>query len=72
MSGQSLLLLIGLNVLIIMTSLQNIAISSDQGLLMLMESKFDKGDQVAKHKDERTILCSLVRDALILPVKLLV
>ena len=40
MGGQGLLLLIGLKLLIIMTSLQNIVISGAQGLLMLMGSKF--------------------------------
>ena len=40
MGGQGLLLLIGLKILIIMTSLQNIVILGAQGLLMLMESKF--------------------------------
>ena len=39
MGGQGLLLLIGLKILIIMTSLQNIVISGAQGLLM-MGSKF--------------------------------
>ena len=40
MGSQGLLLLIGLKVLIIMTSLQSIVTSGAQGLLMLMESKF--------------------------------
>ena len=40
MGGQGLLLLIGLKILIIMTSLQNIVILGVQGLLMLMGSKF--------------------------------
>ena len=40
MGGQGLLLLIGLKLLIIMTSLQNIVISGAQGLLTLMGSKF--------------------------------
>ena len=40
MGGQGLLLLIALKILIIMTSLQNIAISGALGLLMLMGSKF--------------------------------
>ena len=40
MGGQCLLVLIGLKVLVMMTSLQNIVISGAQGLLMLMESKF--------------------------------
>ena len=40
MGGQGLLLLIGLKLLIIMTSLQNIVILCAQGLLMLMGSKF--------------------------------
>ena len=40
MGGQGLLLLIGLKLLIIMISLQNIVISGAQGLLMLMGSKF--------------------------------
>ena len=38
MGGQGLLLLIGLKILIIMTSLQNIVILGAQGLLMLMGS----------------------------------
>ena len=37
---QGLLVLIGLKVLVMMTSLQNIVISGAQGLLMLMGSKF--------------------------------
>ena len=40
MGGQGLLLLIGLKILIIMTSPQNIVILGAQGLLMLMGSKF--------------------------------
>ena len=40
MGGQGLLLLIGLKILIIMTSLQNIVILGAQDLLMLMELKF--------------------------------
>ena len=40
MGGQGLLLLIGLKLLIIMTSLQNIVFSGAQGFLMLMGSKF--------------------------------
>ena len=40
MSSQGVLLLIGLKILIIMTSLQNIVISGAQGLLMLMGSQF--------------------------------
>ena len=42
MGGQAegLLVLIGLKLLIIMTSLQNIVILDAQGLLMLMGSKF--------------------------------
>ena len=40
MGGQGILLLIGLKLLIIMTSLQNIIILGAQGLLMLMGSKF--------------------------------
>ena len=48
MGGQCLLVLIGLKVLVMMNSLQNIIISGDQGLLMLMGSKFfDKDDQAA-------------------------
>ena len=39
MGGQGLLLLIGIKILIIMTSLQNIVILGAQGLLMLMGSK---------------------------------
>ena len=59
---QGVLILIGLKVLVMMTSLQNIVISGAQGLLMLMGSKFlikmtrpqnivifDKDDQAAKH-----------------------
>ena len=37
---QGLLVLIGLKVLVMMTSLQNIVISGAQGLLMLLGSKF--------------------------------
>ena len=40
MGGQGLLLLIGIKILIIMTSLQNIVILGAQGLLILMGSKF--------------------------------
>ena len=40
MGGQGLLFLIGLKLLIIMTSLQNIVILGAQSLLMLMGSKF--------------------------------
>ena len=40
MGGQGLLFLIGLKILIIMTSLDNIVILGAQGLLMLMGSKF--------------------------------
>ena len=40
MGGQGLLVFIGLKVLVMMTSLQNIVISGAQGLLMLMGSKF--------------------------------
>ena len=40
MGGQGLLLLIGLKILIIMTSLQNIVIEGAQGLLMLIASIF--------------------------------
>ena len=40
MGAQCLLVLIGLKVLVIMNSLQNIVISGAEGLLMLMESKF--------------------------------
>ena len=40
MGGQCLLVLIGLKVLVMMNSLQNIVISGAQGLLMLMGSKF--------------------------------
>ena len=39
MGGQCLLILIGLKVLVMMKSLQNIVISGAQGLLMLMGSK---------------------------------
>ena len=39
-NGQPLLFLIGLKVLIIMTSLQNFVVSGAQGLLMLMGSNF--------------------------------
>ena len=46
MGSQGLLLLIGLKILIIMTSLQNIVISGAQGLLMLIGSK---DDQATKH-----------------------
>ena len=40
MGAQCLLILIGLKVLVMMTSLQNIVISGAQGLLMLMGLKF--------------------------------
>ena len=40
MGGQCLLVLIGLKVLVMMNSLQNIVISDAQGLLMLMGSNF--------------------------------
>ena len=40
MGGQCLLVLIGLKVLVMMNSLQNIVISGAQGLLMLMGTKF--------------------------------
>ena len=40
MGGQYLVVLIGLKVLVMMNSLQNIVISGAQGLLMLMGSKF--------------------------------
>ena len=40
MGGQCLLVLIGLKVLVIMNSLENIVISGAQGLLMLIGSKF--------------------------------
>ena len=50
MGGLGLLPLIGLKILIIMTSLQNIVILGAQGLLMLMGSKFlIKMKQVTKH-----------------------
>ena len=51
MGGQGLLVFIGLKVLVMMTSLQNIVISGAQGLLMLMGSKFfGKDDQAVKHQ----------------------
>ena len=40
MGGQCLLVLIGLKVLVMMNSIQNIVISGAQGLLILMGSKF--------------------------------
>ena len=40
MGGQCLLGFIGLEVLVMMNSMQNIVISGAQGLLMLMGSKF--------------------------------
>ena len=40
MGGQCLLVLIGLKVLVMMNSLQNIVILDAQGLLMLLGSKF--------------------------------
>ena len=49
MGGQSLLLLIGLKILIIMTSLQNIVILGAQGLLIDEIKIFNKDDQAAKH-----------------------
>ena len=57
MYGQCFLLLIGLKVLVMMNSLQNIVISGAQGLLMLMGSKyfFDKDDQAAKCKIKSTV-----------------
>ena len=45
MGSQGLLLFIGLKVLIIMTSLQNIVILGAQGLI----DGIDKDDQAAKH-----------------------
>ena len=61
MSGRCLLVLIGLKLLVMMNSLQNIVISGAQSLLMLMESKFfDKDDQATKHYDIRTMFCGLV------------
>ena len=40
MSGQGLLLLVGLKVLVMMTSQQNIVISGIQGVVMLMGLEF--------------------------------
>ena len=50
MGGQCLLVLIGLKVLVMINSLENIVILGAQGLLMLMGSKFfDEDDQASKH-----------------------
>ena len=47
--GQDLLVLIGLKVLFMMTSLQHIIILGAHNLLMLMDQTFDKDDQAAKY-----------------------
>ena len=58
---QGLLVLIGLKVLVMMTSLQNIVISGAQGLLMLMGSKFlIKMTRPQNIKSKRTMFCGLV------------
>ena len=58
MDGQGLLVLIGLKVLVMLTSLQNIVISVLKGLLML--KIFDKDNQAANIKIKRTMFCGLV------------
>ena len=61
MGGQGLLLLIGLKILIIMISHQNIVILGAQDLLILMRSKmFEEVDQAAKHCSFILIFCILV------------
>ena len=58
MDSQGLLVLIGLKVLVMMTSLQNVIISGAQGLLMLIGSKCLTRLQNIKKK--RIMFCSLV------------
>ena len=61
MGGQSLLVLIGLKVLVMMTLLQNIVISGAQGLLMLTGSKFlIKMTRPQNVKIKGTMFCCLV------------
>ena len=61
MGSQGLLVLIGLKILVMMTSRQIIVISGAQGLLMLMESKFViKMTRLQNIKIKRTIFCDLV------------
>ena len=58
---QGLLVLIGLKVLVMMTSLQNVVISGAQGLLMLMGSKtLIKMTRPQNIKNKRTMFCGLV------------
>ena len=60
MGGQCLLALIGLKVLAMMNSLQNIVISGAQGLLMLMGSKFLIKMTRPQNIKIKTVFCSLV------------
>ena len=58
---QGLLILIGLKVLVMMTSLQNIVISGAQGLLMLTGLLFlKKMTRPQNIKSKRTMFCGLV------------
>ena len=60
MGGQGLLILIGLKILIMMISLQNIVISDVQGLLMLMRSNsLIKMTRPQIIKIKRTMFCGL-------------
>ena len=60
MGSQSLLVLIGLKILVMMTSQQTIVISGAQGLLILMESKFLIKMTRLLIKIKRTMFCGLV------------
>ena len=61
MGCQCLLVLIGLKVLVMMNSLQNIVISGVEGLLVVDGIKiFDKDDQAAKHCSFILMFCDLV------------
>ena len=51
--SQGLLVLIGLQTLVMMNSLQNIVISGAQDLMMLMNQMFDEDDQATKHEDKK-------------------
>ena len=56
MGGQCLLVLIGLKVLVMINSLQNIVISGTQGLLMLMGSKLIKMTRPQNIKIKNSVL----------------
>ena len=58
--GECLLVLIGLKVLVMMNSLQNIVISGAQGLLMLMGSKFLIKMTRPQNIKIKTVFCGLV------------